>query len=141
MEETRKGGPFPELVRDYDIVINCILLSSDVDAAFVTREMIQPAADRRLSVLVDVSCDPDAKNNPFPVYSDCTTFDDPVERGPEGLDVIAIDHLPSLLPVEASVSFCESLLPHLIDLRKSRRPNWERCVELFKAKLAEAKEE
>lgn len=56
MAETAKGGPFQEIL-DVDIFVNCIYLSKPIPK-FVTSESIAAAGDdRRLSVVVDVSCE------------------------------------------------------------------------------------
>lgn len=56
MAETAKGGPFPEIL-NVDIFVNCIYLSKPIPK-FITSEFIAEAgADRRLSVVVDVSCE------------------------------------------------------------------------------------
>jgi saccharopine dehydrogenase (NAD+, L-lysine forming) len=76
LEETAKGGPFPEIL-DVDIFVNCIYLSSQIPS-FVTNETIKAAGkDRRLSVVVDVSCDTTNPFNPIPIYNINTTFDKP----------------------------------------------------------------
>ncbi len=78
---------------------------------FVTAEDIA-AADRRLSVIADVSCDPESEYNPIPIYSQCTKFDSPtlsIIGGENPLDVVAIDHLPSMLPLEARIGFSQIL--------------------------------
>ncbi len=80
----------------------------------------------------------------MPIYSLSTTFDDPtvvvdVNKGPP-LDIIAIDHLPTLLPREASESFCNDLLPYLETLDKWRDdPVWKRADDLFQQKVLESK--
>ncbi|TPX46864.1 hypothetical protein SeLEV6574_g02979 [Synchytrium endobioticum] len=70
----------------------------------------QQARPRELSVVCDVSCDTTIPNNPLPIYADTTTFGEPVlhlkTKGEAPLDVIAIDHLPALLPREASLVTC-----------------------------------
>lgn len=53
---------------------------------------------------------------------------------PNPVDVIAIDHLPTLNPRESSEGFANDLLPHLLVLGKS--PVWTRAVELFHSKVA-----
>ena len=53
------------------------------------------------------------------------------------LKVIAIDHLPSLLPRESSEAFCRDLLPYLIGLK--HRHVWGNAEKLFKAKVEDAK--
>lgn len=76
LAETAKGGPFPEIL-DVDIFVNCIYLNSEI-APFVTNEQIAAAGkERRLSVVVDVSCDTTNPYNPLPIYSINTTFRKP----------------------------------------------------------------
>jgi saccharopine dehydrogenase (NAD+, L-lysine forming) len=80
-------------------------------------------------------------NNPIPIYTVATTFDKPtvpveVKNDPP-LAVISIDHLPSLLPREASESFSEALLPHLLELKHwKQNPVWSRAEKLFREKVA-----
>lgn len=76
MAETAKGGPFQEIM-DVDIFINCIYLTSRIPS-FVTKEqVIAVGKDRKLSVVVDVSCDTTNPNNPIPIYNINTTFSKP----------------------------------------------------------------
>lgn len=55
------------------------------------------------------------------------------------MSVISIDHLPTLLPREASEQFSADLLPSLLKFqdRKVERV-WTDAEKLFKEKLAEA---
>jgi saccharopine dehydrogenase (NAD+, L-lysine-forming) len=62
MQETAKGGPFREIL-DNDIFVNCIYLSKPIPP-FLTTDLIQASPDRKLSVFVDVSCDPNNPHNP-----------------------------------------------------------------------------
>lgn len=48
------------------------------------------------------------------------------------VDVIAIDHLPSLVPSESSKEFVDALLPHLLQFPAS--PVWEGALRLFEEK-------
>lgn len=133
LEETRKGGPFQEILQ-HDVFVNCIYLSQPIPP-FVTREMIdQP---RTLNVMVDVSCDTSNPHNPVPIYSQTTTLFHPIlKTRPEGdlpLDVIAIDHLPSLVPLESSIEFSEALFPHVLECPNS--DVWKRAETLFNQKL------
>jgi hypothetical protein len=61
-------------------------------------------------------------------------------EGVPPLHVIAIDHLPTLLPREASEQFSSDLLPSLRELpnRKTARV-WTEAEALFKQKLGEAR--
>ncbi|KZT21659.1 saccharopine dehydrogenase [Neolentinus lepideus HHB14362 ss-1] len=143
MAETAMGGPFSEIL-DVDIFVNCIYLSSLIPP-FLTHDQIRAAGkQRRLSVVVDVSCDTTNPFNPIPIYSINTTFSEPtvpVDVGPENppLSVISIDHLPTLLPREASEQFSHDLLPSLLQFpeRKTARV-WVEAEQLYQSKLAEA---
>jgi saccharopine dehydrogenase (NAD+, L-lysine-forming) len=145
MAETARGGPFQEIL-DVDIFVNCIYLSSSIPP-FLTMERITAAGSRRkLSVVVDVSCDTTNPFNPIPIYNINTTFSDPtvfleLEQGLPALSVVSIDHLPTLLPREASEQFSSDLLPSLLELpqRHSARV-WTDAEILFKKNLAEAVE-
>ncbi len=115
------GGPFEDLVTKVDILCNCIYLTDAIKTPFVTKAMFE-RTDRRLTVISDVSCDPDGANNPVPVYTHSTSFDVPVHRVYAGdtkrnlkpVDVSSIDHLPSMVPYEASQEFAAKVLPILL---------------------------
>lgn len=122
MEETKSGGPFNEFL-DVDILVNDIYLTGKV-TPYLTTGMISDAdgsKSRKLSVFVDVSCDVSNRHNPFPLVNDITSFVEPTKRIIEEdkansvlpLDVIAIDHLPSLIPRESSQDFSKQLINHL----------------------------
>ena len=131
-QETKGGGPFEEILK-HGIFVNCVLVQTKMPA-FLTKEMLSQT--QKLSVICDVSCDPFSPFNPLPIYKDITTFEKPTTRLFEGenpLDLIAIDHLPSLLPKESSEDFCEQLLPHLLQLGNS--PVWQRAEKIFEEKL------
>ncbi|KAK4239883.1 hypothetical protein C8A03DRAFT_31987 [Achaetomium macrosporum] len=139
MAETAKGGPFKEIT-DSDIFVNCIYLTSKIPH-FVNMESLQ-VPDRKLQVVCDVSADTTNPFNPVPIYTVATTFDKPtvpvegLQSGPP-LSVISIDHLPSLLPREASEAFSRDLLPSLLTLNDWRNsPVWARAEKLFKEKVA-----
>ncbi|GAA5841372.1 hypothetical protein JCM9279_000629 [Rhodotorula babjevae] len=166
MAETSKGGPFQEIL-DADVFVNCIYLTSKIPS-FIAPESIEAAGDKRnLRVVVDVSCDTTNPNNPIPIYSINTTFDKPtvdVEGLTDGppMTVVSIDHLPTLLPREASDAFSNDLLPSLMTLPEAvaeREPRqgkpitakdvvkgkpervWKEAEALFWDKLADAQEE
>ena len=135
MEETARGGPFEEIL-DCDIFLNCVFISESIPP-FITKSQLK-TPDRKLSVICDVSCDPYGTYNPVPVYERCTTFDHPVEvldDGPKPLYLIAIDHLPSLLPRESSEDFCNQLMHHLLQLNDLDQSVWKRASDLFDSKL------
>ncbi len=133
IEETTRGGPFEELL-DYDLLVNCVFLR-EAGRPFLTRSLIEKKS-RRLSVIADVSCDVGNPGNALPIYETTTDFRHPTHRLIEGdppLDVMAIDHLPSLLPAESSADFSSQLLPHLLALLQSADlpPVWQRARDCF----------
>ncbi|KAJ6495466.1 hypothetical protein C8R45DRAFT_900242 [Mycena sanguinolenta] len=149
LAETAKGGPFDEIL-DVDIFVNCIYLNSKIPP-FITREQIIAAGPgRRLSVVVDVSCDTTNPFNPIPIYSINTTFAEPtvaLDRSLclisilPALSVVSIDHLPTLLPREASEQFSLDLLPALLEFpnRQTSRV-WSDAEKLFIEKRVAAVE-
>ncbi|KAK5049327.1 mitochondrial Homoaconitase [Exophiala bonariae] len=137
MAETAKGGPFTEIVES-DIFVNCIYLSDPIPP-FIDEASLS-SDKRNLSVVCDVSCDTTNPHNPVPVYTENSTFSKPTlpvkgYKNPP-LSVISIDHLPSLLPREASEAFSQALLPSLLTLnaRKTSRV-WQQAEELFDNKV------
>ncbi|CRK22973.1 hypothetical protein BN1723_012851 [Verticillium longisporum] len=122
-----------------DIFVNCIYLNSKIPN-FVDFESLK-SPKRQLSVVCDVSADTTNPNNPVPIYTVATTFDKPtvpvegLENPP--LSVISIDHLPSLLPREASETYSKDLLPYLLTLKDRKTdPVWTRAEKLFNDKVA-----
>lgn len=131
LEETRTGGPFEE-INAADVFVNCVLVGSPMPP-FVTSESLAKDG-RRLSVISDVSCDPYGDYNPIPVYDHTTTFDRPcleIIGGDNSLHLIAIDHLPSLLPRESSEDYGEQLLPVLRTLGETNDGVWKRAIDIF----------
>lgn len=133
MTETASGGPFPEILQ-HDIFLNCILARPGTPV-FVPASA--RTAARRLSVIGDISCDPDSDFSPIKVYDRTTTWDAPALRVHETppLDVTAIDNLPSLLPVESSQDYAEQLLPSLLTLRNLEDGVWGRAEQTFKDQM------
>lgn len=154
-ETSAKSGPYQEIL-DVDLFINCIYLSKEIPP-FLSRASLDAAgAQRRLGMIVDVSCDTTNPHNPIPLYSVNTTFDKPTVAvdGADKLEVISIDHLPTLLPREASEAFSEDLLPSLLQLplvtgaagaealqhvdEEGKGAVWTRAEKLFRHHMADA---
>ncbi|KAG5945638.1 hypothetical protein E4U59_005370 [Claviceps monticola] len=143
LAETRdRQGPYEEIAQ-HDIFLNAIYLSEPIPP-FVNNELLSKPG-RKLSVVIDVSCDTTNPHNPIPIYSINTTFDSPTvavnvkdDQNSTPLSVISIDHLPSMLPREASESFSEGLRESLLLLndRKSARV-WTDAEKLFHEKVTE----
>lgn len=131
MAETQSGGPFPEIL-NHALFINCVLLAPGCPP-FVTKQMLDEPG-RRLSVISDVSCDPGSAHNPLPIYDACTDFAAPTLRvagGPPPVDLIAIDHLPSMLPMESSEDYSSQLIGALLTLDKPEDGVWGRALDVF----------
>ncbi|MDO9476036.1 MAG: saccharopine dehydrogenase [Pseudohongiella sp.] len=121
-------------ITEHDVFVNCVYLREPI------RPMINPAllaTNQRLKIISDVSCDPNNPNNPIAVYDATTSLDAPFRRA-DGSDhwpvyVQAIDHLPTLLPREASQEFATALLPHLLEFLTSAElpPVWRNAKNRF----------
>lgn len=134
MAETAHGGPFPEVLA-HDIFINAILAQPGAPV-FVPADAVNPG--RTLTVIGDVACDPTSDFSPIKVYDRTTTWDAPVLRVADAppLDVMAIDNLPSMLPLESSEDYAGQLLPVLRELQGDPRGVWARAEALFIEKEA-----
>ncbi|KAF4973576.1 hypothetical protein FZEAL_9295 [Fusarium zealandicum] len=142
LNETKdRQGPYEEIAQ-HDIFLNAIYLSKPIPP-FVNDDLLSKKG-RKLSVVIDVSCDTTNPHNPIPIYSINTTFDDPTvpvnvkdDQNSHPLSVISIDHLPSMLPREASEAFSEGLKESLLSLneRKTSRV-WADAEKLFNEKVA-----
>ncbi|WP_170439193.1 saccharopine dehydrogenase [Ruegeria arenilitoris] len=133
MAETAQGGPFPEIL-EHDIFLNCIFARPGTPV-FVPREALN--APRKLTAIGDVACDPDSDYNPVPVYDRATTWEEPALRVATDpvLDVMAIDNLPSMLPVESSEDYAAQLLPSLLTLTDLTSGVWARAEDTFKSHI------
>lgn len=129
MAETASGGPFPEILK-HDLFFNCILAAPGCPV-FVPDSAKTDL--RRLSVIGDIACDPQSDFSPIKVYDLETNWAHPVTRAYDAppLDVMAIDNLPSLLPLESSQDFAAQLLPHLEALDDIDSGVWGRAFDTY----------
>ncbi|KAK5123898.1 mitochondrial Homoaconitase [Meristemomyces frigidus] len=140
-ETKAKPGPYQEIVES-DVFVNCIYLSAKIPPFIDPESLASPK--RKLSVVCDVSCDTTNPHNPIPIYDINTTFSEPTvpvklpsSSNDLPLSVISIDHLPSLLPREASEAFSAALLPSLLQLKDWKNVRvWQQAEKLFKDKCA-----
>ncbi|NKX45243.1 saccharopine dehydrogenase [Roseicyclus persicicus] len=134
MAETAHGGPFPEVLA-HEIFLNCILALPGVPV-FVPAEATTAA--RALRVIGDIACDPTSDFSPVKVYDRTTDWSAPVLRVHDAppLDVMAIDNLPSLLPVESSQDYAAQLLPALLTLDRPDAGVWARAKAAFDRHVA-----
>ncbi len=127
--ETASGGPFPEVLL-HEIFLNCIVARPGCPV-FVPETA--KTAPRKLTVIGDIACDPTSDFSPIKVYNRVTDWQAPALRVHEKppLDVMAIDNLPSLLPVESSEDFAAQLLPSLLTLGSLKAGVWGRAKAEF----------
>jgi len=125
--------PIQDII-EHDVFINCVYLREPINP------MINPALlaqNQRLKIISDVSCDPNNPANPIAVYDATTSLDVPFCRAAGSQNwpvyVQAIDHLPTLLPLEASQEFAAALLPHLLEFLISAElpPVWRNAKASF----------
>lgn len=141
------AGPFPNILTDYDILVNCIYLDQSSTSSyggipFLTKELIDSAVinnTKRLKVICDVSCDVSNPKNPLPFINTCTTISDPLLHITDDLVAISIDHLPTLLPKESSESFSSLLFPLLLEFPDGQV--WQRALNIFNEKVEQIKQE
>lgn len=120
---------------DHDVLVNTVLTTEPTRPYLTVDDLAEP---HRLAVLCDVTNDVGSPYNLFPLYAETTSWQQPVYRVPgDGLAVIAIDNLPSLLPREASIGFSAELVDAIAGLRTDSAP-WRRCRELFDRHVVDA---
>ena len=134
MAETAHGGPFPEVL-EHEVFLNCILAQPGCPV-FVPADA--KTAPRRLTAIGDIACDPTSDFSPIKVYDRTTTWEKPALRVHDDpvLDVMAIDNLPSMLPVESSQDYAAQLLPSLLTLGDLDGGVWGRAKATFDENIA-----
>ena len=134
MAETARGGPFPEVL-DHEIFLNCILARPGCPVFVPASAKTDP---RKLTVIGDIACDPTSDFSPIKVYDRATDWHAPALRVADNppLDVMAIDNLPSLLPVESSMDYAAQLLPSLLTLDALEKGVWGRAKADFDKHVA-----
>jgi saccharopine dehydrogenase (NAD+, L-lysine-forming) len=116
-------------LHNYNIIFNCILLTTHIDP-FITNNMVKLFKDP--TVIVDISCDYNNINNPIPIYSQLSNFNEPIIKINKYVDVIAIDNLPSLLARNSSSAFSAKLINLFIDTDKS---SWRKNIAIYRDKI------
>ena len=134
MAETASGGPFPQVL-EHGVFLNCILARPGCPV-FVPRSALTDP--RALRVIGDIACDPTSDFSPIKVYDRATDWAEPVLRVADAppLDVMAIDNLPSLLPVESSQDYAAQLLPSLLTLGDLANGVWGRAQAEYARHMA-----
>lgn len=125
--ETEKGPQqLSEVLREYDIIVNCSLQDPMAPLMYLTDGDLPNI--QRGTLIVDVSCD---TNMGFS-WSRPTTFQDPLLLLENGVVYYAVDHTPSYLWAAATWEIGLSLLP-FIPLVMSGSASWEESETLRRA--------
>lgn len=121
-----------EKLCDYDIIINCIFLNkTDIIKPFIDLTTINKFNN---CVIVDVSCDYNSDNNPIKIYNNATSHENPVVHI-NNIDLIAIDNLPTLIPIESSIFFSNKLVNLLTQINDFTNEIWNNCVNAYYEKI------
>jgi saccharopine dehydrogenase (NAD+, L-lysine-forming) len=114
----------------HEIFLNCIVARPGCPVFVPADAKTKP---RKLTVIGDIACDPTSDFSPIKVYDRATDWQAPALRVHEKppLDVMAIDNLPSLLPLESSEDYAAQLLPSLLMLGSLDTGVWGRAKAEF----------
>ena len=113
----------------YNIILNCILLTNLIEP-FITNDTLPLFIDP--TIIVDISCDCSNINNPIPIYTRLSNFNEPIITINNNVDVIAIDNLPTLLPRDSSSAFSAKLINLFIDTNKN---SWDKNRAIYQNAL------
>lgn len=124
-------------ILNFNILLNCIYVD-ETTTPFLTKEQL--AHNHALSLIMDVSCDPEHPCNPLPIYTNTTTFDNltcRVANTEPPVDLVAIDNLPVFLPAESSEHFSNQLKSYLHALLDQRDTEnvWARAAALYQQQI------
>lgn len=118
----------------YDLIINCIFFDNQEQTdPFITFNDI---FNFNKTTIVDISCDYSSINNPIKIYNKATTHEYPVSsfydnKGNCLIDLIAIDNLPTLIPIESSNHFSDKIVKLLLQINDDSEGVWDRCLNFY----------
>ena len=114
-------------LKSNDILFNCIVLHELSTEIWFDKETV---FDKNI-VISDISCDYSKTNNPINIYSENTTWENPVFQYNNFVDIIAINNLPSLLPKESSNFFSSKCVDLLNDIHNDENLYWKNNEMVF----------
>ena len=125
-----KNTPKNDLLEN-DILINCINLKENIGTWFDSNTEF-----KKYLLIVDISCDYTNQNNPIKIYSNKTTWENPIYQYNNYVDIIAIENLPSLIPYDSSIYFSGKLTNLLLELKNGDKNNyWKNNLDIFYEKI------
>lgn len=110
----------------YDIVFNCIYLSNYIKPWFT-----HDTKFKKPIVICDISCDPYHEYNPIQIYNEPTTWENPVYQYNKNVSIIAIDNLPSLIPIESSTYFSNKMIELILLKENDTQHIWKRNLKIY----------
>ena len=113
---------------NYDIVFNCINLNGFIEPWFDDNTIFN-----KNIVIVDISCDYANIFNPIKIYNKPTTWINPIYSYSNFVDIIAIDNLPSLLPIDSSNYFSNIIVDLLVN--NEYKEYWDNNLILYYEKI------
>jgi saccharopine dehydrogenase (NAD+, L-lysine forming) len=141
---TRKETSSPVVlatIYDYSLLINCISLDNITDneklqtPILLTLEGLMQHQGGPLCVISDISCYATHPCNTMPIYHQTTTWEAPTLEV-FGVDILAIDNLPTMLPKDSSDGISTEILPLLCELLllgdQVEKTSWPYVVERFR---------
>jgi len=114
-------------LKNFEIIVNCIFLNANSKVCFINPKNFNEF--KNLKIIVDISCDIYAKNNPINIPYSLTSFSKPICKY-KNIDIIAIDNLPTLLPKDSSKEFSNNLKNLLLN-----KNIWSNLENLYLSKI------
>ncbi|PLW76276.1 saccharopine dehydrogenase [Cohaesibacter celericrescens] len=116
----------------HDLMVNCVLMFGP--GLLLANKAHFAAPTCNMKVISDVSCDPFSDFNPLPIYSEPTSWTEPVvevakNSHGDAVEVTSIDNLPSLLPAQAAEEFSDQFIKSLLCFPDG--PEWKNGAEKF----------
>ncbi|MCF6304332.1 MAG: saccharopine dehydrogenase [Rhodobacteraceae bacterium] len=130
MDETRNLDN--DALQAHDLLVNCVLMTGP-GLQLLRHENIGKG---KLKMISDVSCDPFSSFNPLPIYDAPTSWQNPFLDLDNEVELTAIDNLPSMLPLEASIDFSSQLIKSLLAYPDG--PEWQAARASFNAAISRA---
>ena len=118
-------------LKNSDFLFNCINLNELSSELWFDKDSV---FDKSI-IICDISCDYSKQNNPIQIYSENTTWENPVFQYNEFVDIIAINNLPSLLPKESSQFFSSKCIELINDIANDDNHYWINNERVFYDKI------
>lgn len=116
-EATRNENFRRQALTKFQVMFNCISLDNlapdAVTPILLTHDDLATCPDKKLTVISDISACPDDPRNTLPIYTQYTTLSNPTIQV-DGIDIIAVDNLPTVLPKDCTDCLSTDLIAQLL---------------------------